>query len=126
MDSKDFKKKMNNAQELMVQEEYKEALIILEKLKKIERNSDFDYNLTHKLYQLISNARSLYNQQRILKVINKISEVQKLITFEELRQVMGKEESFKLDLEVLKKETELLILRGVLECKIELNSLVFS
>ena len=55
MDANDFIKDLNDAQELMRNEKYKEALLLLGKLKEADKAGDFDYNLTHKLYQLISN-----------------------------------------------------------------------
>jgi hypothetical protein len=39
--------------------------------KAIEKEGEFDYSLTHRLYQLLSNSYSLYNQQIILKVLKK-------------------------------------------------------
>ena len=63
MDANDFTKDLSDAQELMRNEKYKEALILLGKLKEADKAGDFDYNLTHKLYQLLSNSQSLYNQQ---------------------------------------------------------------
>jgi len=54
MDTNDFVKDLSDAQELMRNERYPEALIILGKLKEADKAGDFDYNLTHKLYQLQS------------------------------------------------------------------------
>ena len=63
MDKQTFIGKLNEAQDLMKNEKYKEAVILLEKLREIEKkNEDFEYSLSHKLYQLISNSNSLYNQ----------------------------------------------------------------
>ena len=65
MDSKEFQTQLNDAHNLMTQEKFKDAIILLEKLKNIEQESNYDYSLTHQLFQLISNAHSLYNQQKI-------------------------------------------------------------
>ena len=81
MDANDFVRDLTDAQELMRQERYKDALVILDKLKEADKAGKFDYNLTHKLYQLISNSQSLYNQQRVLSVVKKISLEQKSISF---------------------------------------------
>ena len=60
MDKQTFIGKLNEAQDLMKNEKYKEAVILLEKLREIEKkNEDFEYSLSHRLYQLISNSNSL-------------------------------------------------------------------
>ncbi|MFW9898320.1 MAG: hypothetical protein ACFFDO_03560 [Candidatus Thorarchaeota archaeon] len=122
MDNQDFIAQLNRAQDLMSQAKYKEASILLKNLKEIEKNSDFDYNLTHRLYQLYSNCRSLYNQKIILKYIDKISKYSSSVTFHEL-----KNEIHEIDLEeaILGREIELLILRGLLSCRIEKNKIIF-
>ena len=125
MEANDFVKDLNDAQELMRNEKYQEALIILGKLKEADKVGNFDYNLTHKLYQLISNSQSLYNQQRVLSVVKKTSQEKKSISFIDLREMVNKQENVKLDELVLRREVEILILRSLLECKIEGNDLVF-
>ncbi len=125
MEVNDFVRDLNEVQELMRNERYLEALIILDKLREAEKVGNFDYNLTHKLYQLISNSQSLYNQQRVLSVIKKISRKQKSISFIDLKEILNKQENVELDELILKREVEILILRSLLECKIEGNNLVF-
>ena len=124
MDIENFKYQLNEAQKLMREESYKNALELLTKLKSIEKEKDFDYNITHRLYQLLSNCQSLYNQQVILKCVNN----QKLhnetsITFQDLKKFLKDD----LDIEesILGREVELLILRGLLSCKIEGNKIIF-
>ena len=73
MEPHEFTKQLMEVQELMKTEKYAEALVILSKLKDIEKKGDFDYSLTHKLYQLDSNCHSLYNQEKILKQISMIT-----------------------------------------------------
>ena len=125
MDTQDFIRQLNEAQELMKNEKYKEAIILLEKLKMIEKRGDFDYSLTHKLYQLDSNSHSLYNQQIILKHISIISEKQKSISFHDLNKILKEKEVINIEEAILIREIELLILRGLLSCKIEGNKIKF-
>jgi len=125
MDANDFVKDLNDAQEFMRNERYPEALVILGRLKEADKAGNFDYNLTHKLYQLISNSQSLCNQQRVLSVVKKISQKQKSISLIDLREMVNKQENIELDELVLRREVEILILRSLLECKIEGNDLVF-
>ena len=123
MDSQEFAKKLTEAQELMSRENYKHAIAILEELKKIEENGDFDYSLTHKLYQLISNYKSLFNQQKILKFIKILSKKEKTISVDKLLEVVSKEIDIKMD--ILRREIELLILRGLISCNFDGNILKF-
>ena len=121
MESQEFIKQLFEIQELMKEEKYTEALILLSKLKEIEKKGDFDYNLTHKLYQLDSNCRSLFNQDKILKQIDIFAQNQNSISFQELKESLKTE--LNLDDGMLRREIELLILRGLLNCKIEGNEL---
>ena len=125
MDTNDFVRDLNDAQELMRNEKYQEALVILGKLKEADKAGNFDYNLTHKLYQLISNSQSLFNQKRVLSVVKEISQKQKSISFIDLSEILKKQENVELDELILRREVEILILRSLLECKIERNELVF-
>jgi len=125
MDANDFTRDLTDAQELMRKEKYIEALVILNRMKEADKAGDFDYNLTHKLYQLISNSQSLYNQQRVLSVVKKISLEQKSISFIELNDILKKQENVELDELILRREVEILILRSLLDVKIKGNDLVF-
>lgn len=125
MNNKEFIKQLNDVQELMLQEKYKEAIILLESLKEIEKQGDFDYNLTHRLYQLDSNSHSLYNQQVILKVILTISQKTDSITFAELNNLIKDQEDLNIDVSILRREIEILVLRSLLSCKIEENKISF-
>ncbi|MFX0106408.1 MAG: hypothetical protein ACFE75_13110 [Candidatus Hodarchaeota archaeon] len=125
MDSQEFLKQINEVQELVKEENYKEALIIIEKLKVIEKNSTFDYNITHRLYQLDSNTQSLYNQQLILKTIKNISKKCESISFHELIREIKELFEEELNNDILRREIEILILRNLLFCKIEGDRLIF-
>ena len=125
MDAHDFVNDLNEAQDLMRNEKYQEALSILNKLKEADKAGNFDYNLTHKLYQLISNSQSLYNQQKVLTTIQKISHEQKAISFPRLNEILKELENLDIDEQVLRREVEILILRSLLEGKIDGNNLVF-
>ena len=124
MEKDEFQEQLNHAQDLMSEEKFSDALKLLERLKDIEQKMDFDYSLIHKFYQLLSNCKSLYNQQIILKSLNKAKSQNILsITFQKLKKFMKDE----IDLEesILGREVELLILRGVLSCKLEWNKIIF-
>ena len=124
-DVENFVKQLNKAQELMSQEKYKEAIVLLEKLKAREKEGDFDYSLTHKLYQLLSNSYSLYNQQIILKALKKVAKKQTFVTFKELLEELIKNEEIDIDEPILKREVELLILRNQMSCKISSDKIEF-
>ncbi|MFX0139692.1 MAG: hypothetical protein ACFFDN_38990 [Candidatus Hodarchaeota archaeon] len=125
MDPQEFLKQLNEAQELVKQENYKEALIITEKLREIEKNSNFNYNITHRLYQLDSNTHSLYNQQLILKIIKKLFKKRESISFRELKRKIQEINKLELSIDIIRRELEILILRNLLSCKIEGDKIVF-
>lgn len=126
MDSQELFSKLKDAQELMSKEKYKDALILLYKLKEIEKSGDFDYNLTHKLYQLISNSESLYNQKVILKVITDISQKQDSISIAELNKILLSSKGMSIEDPILRREIEILILRSLITCKIDKDKIVFT
>lgn len=121
--SQEFINQLNEVQELMLKEDYKKAILILDKLKTIEKENNYNYNLTHKLYQLDSNVRSLYNQQVILKYIYSLSTSKKEISFKEIMDLLKKEESIEIDVGTLKREIEILVLRSLLTCKVGENKI---
>ncbi|NHJ19433.1 MAG: hypothetical protein EAX91_00715 [Candidatus Lokiarchaeota archaeon] len=125
METNDFVKSLNEVQDLMREEKYKDALIILDKLKEADKAGNFDYNLTHKLYQLISNSQSLYNQQRVLSIIKQISKKQKSISMLELMRILIDQENIELDEQLLRREVEILILRSLLNGRIEGDKIIF-
>ena len=124
MKKQEFIDKLNQVQDLMKKEKYKDALLLLDKLKTVEKSMDFDYNLTHKLYQLDSNTQSLNNQQIILNNIQKMSKKQSSISFNELYQIIKEKDNLILPIDILRREIELLILRNLLECKIEGDKII--
>ena len=125
MESREFIDELNKVQDLISQEKYSEAIALLENLKGIEKQGSFNYNLTHKLYQLDSNALSLYNQQRILNLISEISQKENAITFTELQKKLKEVDKITLNETILRREIEILILRELVSCKIEGNKLLF-
>jgi len=126
MDIQDFIKQLNQVQELMQKENYKEAISIIEKLKEIETDSDYNYNLTHRLYQLDSNARSLYNQQIIIKYFRDLSKKYRTISFQDLAQMISTKKELNLTEDILRREIELLILRNQLPWKIEKDNIILN
>jgi len=125
MDTEEFRQKLLDAQNLMSKEKYKEALIILEKLKEIDSARDIDYNLAHKLYQLLSNSHSLYNQQIILKNIEELSKNIEGISISSLNQMLKDKDQLDLTEDILLREIELLILRGLLKAKLDKGEIFF-
>jgi len=125
MESKEFIDELNKVQDLLSQEKYSEAISLLENLKEIEKQSNFSYNLTHKLYQLDSNTLSLYNQKKILDIISNLSQKQNAITFAELQKKLKKVDDITLDETILRREIEILILRELISCNIEGDKLIF-
>ena len=125
MNPREFQDQLNDAHELMLEEKYKDAIIILEKLKDIEQKGNFEYSLTHQLFQLFSNAHSLYNQQKIKDELNRILMKQKVWPLNKLNQLLKERIDLDLDDKTFRKELELLILRGLIPCSIEGDLVIF-
>ena len=125
MNPREFQNQLNDAHKLMLEEKYKDAIIILEKLKDIEQKGNYNYNLTHQLFQLFSNAHSLYNQQKIKNELNTILMKQKVWPLEKLNQLLKERIGLDLDNKTFRKELELLILRGLIPCSIEGDLVIF-
>ncbi|MFW9895998.1 MAG: hypothetical protein ACFFD7_09375 [Candidatus Thorarchaeota archaeon] len=127
MNPEEFIELLNEARELMIQEEFVKAGQILEKLKDTDKKSEYEYNysLIHQLYQLDSNCKSAYNQQRILEVIKGIPITKSSIPFEEINRLLRDKENLTIKDEILRREVEILILRNLLHGKIEGNQLIF-
>jgi hypothetical protein len=128
MNPKEFIKLLDKTRELMTLEKYTEAMVILENLKELEKNNDYNYNynLVHQLYQLDSNCKSAHHQQIILEIIKKFLITKNSITFEELNKQLRVKENLNISEEILRREVEILILRNLLSCKIEKTHLIFS
>lgn len=125
MEPQNFMQELIEVQELLKNEKYETAIIRLEKLREIEKKGDFDYSLTHKLYQLISNAHSLYNQEQILDLINQVSKTQEQITIKNIALSLNEERNLELSEDMIRRELEILILRGLTSCKIKDETLIF-
>ncbi|MCJ7647703.1 MAG: hypothetical protein MUP85_03730 [Candidatus Lokiarchaeota archaeon] len=123
MKPNEFANRLNEVQELMAKEKYKEALVLLENLKDLDKTSDFDYNLTHKLYQLDSNTRSLYNQQIILERLNSINKDIDMISVAEFNETLKLKDNLLLEEPILRRELEILILRGIISIEFKGNML---
>ncbi len=126
MNTEEFIKHLAEVEDLLKQEKYVKSLQILSKLKEIEIRGDFDNSLTHKLYQLISNAESLLNQKRITNGVLKLAETHEKIDFEFLSNYLRSNMDLDLEPEIVRREIELLILRGKIPYIISDKSLVFS
>ena len=125
MDPQEFTKQLLDAQNLMSKEKYKEAIIILEKLKELDKKGTFAYDLTHKLYQLSSNTHSLYNQQIILRNIEELSKNIEGISISSLNKMLKDKDQLDLTEDILLREIELLILRGMLKAKLDKGEIYF-
>lgn len=124
METKEIVKQLNIVRELMKEEKYDDAITLINKLKELDKNNDFDYTFMHQLYQLDSNARSLYNQQIILKQIQEISSNQTSITFNNLNQLLKQKTELNLSNDILRREIEILILRNQLICKLDGENII--
>lgn len=128
MEPSEFIEQLSEAQDFIKNEKYKNALNLLYSLREIEREGDFDYNLTHTLYQLISNAESLLNQAAIIEELSKLTQKddKNEIDFNSLHIHFKTATDLTIEPELLKREIELLILRDKIPYRIKGNKLVFT
>ncbi|TXT58019.1 MAG: hypothetical protein BAJALOKI2v1_470012 [Promethearchaeota archaeon] len=126
MDEEIFENKLVKADNLVKNEKYEEAMELLNDLKKIEDEEDFNYNLTHKLYQLISNTESLHNQQIIIDIIRKNIDDNQMIELTTLYELLKADNSIQIERSILKREIELLILRGVLKGNLKEDKIILD
>ncbi|MFX0027602.1 MAG: hypothetical protein ACFE8B_00205 [Candidatus Hermodarchaeota archaeon] len=126
MEPKKFLEELNTVRELMTKEMYIDALKILEKLKKSDKeiNQDHNYTLIHQLYQLDSNCKSALNQQLIQNYLENVLNKRKTITFRDLNRNLRDKGILDIDEDVLRKEVELLILRNRLHCRIDKETII--
>ncbi len=126
MNPQEFIKLLNEARSLMTQEKYAEAKTILERLKDSDKSSEYDYNydLTHQLYQLDSNCQSAYHQQRILEIIKIIPITKNSIKLDEINKFLRVKGDLNISEEILRREVELLILRNQLHCEIDEDTII--
>ena len=126
MNSQEFMNHLNEIQKLIEQKNYEQAINLIEKLKRVEKEADFGYDLTHKLYQLDSNTLSLYNQQIILKSVRNLSQQYNIISFQEIYQILRANKEFNVSIDILRREIELLILRNQLPWKINKDTIILK
>lgn len=121
MNPQEFMKLLNEARELMAQENYTEAIVILENLKELDKSSEYDYNydLIHQLYQLDSNCKSAHHQQIILEIIKNIPITKDSLSLNELNNYLKDKENIIISEDILRREVELLILRNLLQGRME-------
>ena len=124
MEELEFADQLRAANEMISAEKYEEALELLDRLKKIEKDAEYNYNLTHQLYQLDSNTRSLFNQKLILEHVNELSKISSSILFSDIKNKLVKENAINLDLSIIRREIELLVLRGLLSARLEEDNIV--
>jgi hypothetical protein len=125
MRAEEFQNQLYQAQDLISKENFDSAQKILNELKEVEKNGEFDYSLTHKLYQLISNLESLINQKTISLILKQLSETTNEISLKELEENLFEKENLHLEPGILRREIEILILRGILDIKIEGDTIKF-
>ncbi|TFF99637.1 MAG: hypothetical protein EU541_04430 [Promethearchaeota archaeon] len=126
MKPEEFIRQLVEAEDLIKEENYTEALKILSELRKEEQKEDFDPNLTHKLYQLISNAESLLNQSSLIEGLIELAQKNHSIAFKDLSEYFSKHKNINLKPAIIRREIELLILREKIPYKIKQNKLIFE
>lgn len=107
----DFKKKLAEAEKLIQEQDFIGALNLLEKMKRYD-DRKFDDSLVHHFYMLYSNVQSRVHGDLIYENLLPLSEKMDKIAYSEVDTLL-KKKGVDLDSNIIKRELEILILKGI-------------
>jgi len=123
-DENKFKKELSMAKALIQKEQFQEALNLLEKMKNYE-DDVFDDSLVHNFFMLYSNVQSTVRGEKIYKNLQSFSRLRKKASYKEIFEYL-KEKNIILDMDIIKKEIEILILSGKAPWKANKDTIFFK
>ena len=119
-----FAVELEEAKELIKEKKFEEALLLLERMKGY--NDDiFDDSMVHEFYMLHSNVQSTVRGKIIYDKLLPISESKEKILFQEAYEILG-EALIGLNEEIIKRELEILILKGIAPWSSNEEYIIFS
>ncbi len=119
-----FKKELVKAEKLIKKEQFEEALVLLEKMKNYD-DEIFDDSLIHNFFMLYSNVQSTVRGKKIYENLLSFSKLRKKASYKEIFEYL-KEKNILLDIDIIKKEIEILILSGKAPWKADKDALFFK
>jgi hypothetical protein len=119
-----FAVKLEEAKGLIKEKKLEEALLLLERMKGY--NDDiFDDSMVHEFYMLHSNVQSTVRGKLIYEKLLPISESKEKISYQEAFGILG-EALIGLNEEIIRRELEILILKGIAPWSSNDEYIIFS
>lgn len=118
-----FKEELSIAEKLIQEEKFEQALNLLEKMKNYD-DDVFDDALAHNFFMLYSNTQSIVRGKNIYQNLLSLSKIKEKASYKEIFEYL-KNKNINLDIDTIKREIELLILKGIVSWKSNNNIIFF-
>jgi len=119
-----FKEELSIAEKLIQEEKFEQALSLLEKMKNYE-DDEFNDALAHNFFMLYSNTQSIVRGKNIYRDLLPFSKIKEKASYKEIFEYL-KDKNINLDIDTIKREIELLILKGLIFWKSKNNTIFFK
>lgn len=118
-----FKEELSIAEKLIQEEKYEQALNLLEKMKNYD--DEFNDALAHEFFMLYSNTQSIVRGKNIYKNLLSLSKIKEKASHKEIFEYLSKK-NINLGIDAIKREIEILILKGIVPWKSNNNTIFFK
>ncbi len=123
INTNNFKEELSIAEKLIQEEKFEQALNLLEKMKNYD-DEFFDDALAHNFFMLYSNTQSIVRGKNIYQNLLSLSKIKEKASYKEIFEYL-KDKNINLDIDTIKREIELLILKGIVSWKSNNNIIFF-
>ncbi len=123
VNTNNFKEELSIAEKLIQEEKFEQALNLLEKMKNYD-DDVFDDALAHNFFMLYSNTQSIVRGKNIYQNLLSLSKIKEKASYKEIFEYL-KDKNINLDIDSIKREIELLILKGIVSWKSNNNIIFF-
>jgi len=123
VNTNNFKEELSIAEKLIQEERFEQALNLLEKMKNYD-DDVFDDALAHNFFMLYSNTQSIVRGKNIYQNLLSLSKIKEKASYKEIFEYL-KDKNINLDIDTIKREIELLILKGNVSWKSNNNIIFF-
>ncbi|MCK4282354.1 MAG: hypothetical protein KAX10_09570 [Candidatus Lokiarchaeota archaeon] len=123
VNTNNFKEELSIAEKLIQEEKFEQALNLLEKMKNYD-DDVFDDALAHNFFMLYSNTQSIVRGKNIYQNLLSLSKIKEKASYKEIFEYL-KDKNINLDIDTIKREIELLILKGIVSWKSNNNIIFF-
>ncbi len=123
VNTNNFKEELSIAEKLIQEEKFEQALNLLEKMKNYD-DDVFDDALAHNFFMLYSNTQSIVRGKNMNQNLLSLSKIKEKASYKEIFEYL-KDKNINLDIDTIKREIELLILKGIVSWKSNNNIMFF-